>query len=273
MIPKIIHYCWFGKGIMPKSQRDCIKGWKKLMPDYTFMRWDENTFDVDKYPLSYYACQVKRYALAADLCRLNVMAEYGGIYLDTDVQLFKRFDDFLDCKFFSAIELYNEFDKEKVSELFLNEDGTPKDPGKDVPYLEILTSTMGCVPNQEMIVRLRDYYNGLDATPDSAFNFHQWLNYDRLVARYCAEYGFRFKDETQYFGDEMVVYGTGLFGYKYSPNENYLVSYHHNAATWRNKEEIPRDEYIRARFDKIGLQPLYDWCKRLKKRIRCVLKG
>ena len=45
MIPKIIHYCWFGKGLMPQSQRDCIKGWEKLMPDYQIIRWDENNFD------------------------------------------------------------------------------------------------------------------------------------------------------------------------------------------------------------------------------------
>ena len=45
MIPKIIHYCWFGKGLMPQSQKKCIEGWKKLMPDYTIMRWDESTFD------------------------------------------------------------------------------------------------------------------------------------------------------------------------------------------------------------------------------------
>ena len=49
MIPKIIHYCWFGKGVMPKSQRDCIKGWKKLMPDYQIMRWDESNFDYNQY--------------------------------------------------------------------------------------------------------------------------------------------------------------------------------------------------------------------------------
>ena len=51
MIPKIIHYCWFGKGLMPKSQRDCIKNWKKLMPDYQIMRWDESNFDYNQYKL------------------------------------------------------------------------------------------------------------------------------------------------------------------------------------------------------------------------------
>ena len=65
MIPKIIHYCWFGKGLMPKSQQDCIKGWKKLMPDYKIMRWDEETFDYNRYSASKHAYNVKRYVLVS----------------------------------------------------------------------------------------------------------------------------------------------------------------------------------------------------------------
>ena len=105
MIPKIIHYCWFGKGLMPQSQKNCIKGWQRLMLDYKIMRWDESTFDLGKHPLAQCACNAKRYALASDVCRYNVLAEYGGIYLDTDVELFQRLDKYLDCNFFSAIEL------------------------------------------------------------------------------------------------------------------------------------------------------------------------
>lgn len=256
---------------MPKSQIDCIKGWKKLMPDYTFMRWDESTFDVNQYPLSKQACQVKKFALAADLCRLNVLSEYGGVYLDTDVELYKRLDDFLNCKFFSAVELYDEFEKEKIQAKFLNEDGTPKDPDADVPHMEILTSTMGCVPNQPMIVSLRDYYNGLDVTPEQALDFHQWLNYDRLVARHCAKYGFRYKDETQHFGDGMVVYGTGLFGHALCPNPFHEISYHYNAASWGDISTKTPYEIWSVRFDKWGLLPVYKAYKSLKKKVKRLL--
>ena len=109
MIPKIIHYCWFGKGLMTQSQKKCIEGWKKLMPDYAIMRWDESSFDLERFPLAKYACEVKKYALASDVCRYNVLSKYGGIYLDTDVDVFERFDKLLDCNFFTAIELYHEF--------------------------------------------------------------------------------------------------------------------------------------------------------------------
>lgn len=237
------------------------------MPDYTFMRWDEDSFDVNLYSLSKCACQVKKYALAADLCRLNVLAEYGGVYLDTDVELFNRFDDYLNCNFFSAVELYDEFEKENIREKYLNVDGTPKDINVDVPHFEILTSTMGCVPNQKMIVELRDYYNSIQTTPEKALDFHQWLNYDRLFARYCAKNGFRFINETQRFGDNMIVYGTGLFGYKYCPDKRFEVSFHHNAATWRNKEDIPRMETIKMQLNKRGLLFLYHWYRNIKRVI------
>ena len=267
MIPKIIHYCWFGKGLMPQSQVRCIERWKKLMPDYTIMRWDESTFDYTKYPAAKYGYETKRFALVSDVCRYNVLAEYGGIYLDTDVELFERFDDYLDCNFFSGIELYNEFFTENIAATMLDKDGNPLVPGTEIPRLEMLTSSMGCVKGHAMICALRDYYNSIDADADYAYNYRKYVNNDRLVAKYCTEYGFRYVDETQYLRDGMVIYGTGTFGYAFSPNPNYKVSYHHNAASWEweNKTRTQKHEVF---FDKLGLLPLYKNYKKLKKNIK-----
>ena len=271
MIPKIIHYCWFGKGLMPKSQKDCIKGWKKLMPDYQIMRWDESNFDYNKYKASKYAYQVKKYALVSDVCRYNVLAEYGGIYLDTDVEVFQRFDRFLDCNFFSAIEFFKvQFEQEGKEQV--DSEGNPLIPGTEIPNFEMLTSTLACVPQQEMIVALRDFYNAIDADAEYAFNYRNYVDNDRLVAKYAAQRGFRYVDQTQHFGDGMVVYGTGIFGYKSSPTDQFEVSYHHNAATWRSKDEIPHNERLRFAFDKVGLLPLYNRYKRCKKSLKNVLK-
>lgn len=265
MIPKIIHYCWFGKGLMPKSQKDCIKGWQKLMPDYKIMRWDEATFDLEKHPLAKYACKVKKYALASDVCRYNVLSEYGGIYLDTDVEVFKRFDEFLCYNFFSGIELYDEFYSEKIAESFLYPDGTAKDPTKDVPHLEILTSSMGCCPNHEMIRDIRNYYNSLPASEEYALNYRQYVNNDRLVARYLTKYGFRYMDEEQLFGDNMLVKKTGVFGHAFCPNHTHEFSYHYNATTWES-EKWTKGQKRRYLLDKIGLLGLYEM-------IRNALKG
>lgn len=272
MIPKIIHYCWFGKGLMPKSQKDCIKGWQKLMPDYKIMRWDESSFDLNKHPLAKYACEVRKFALASDVCRYNVLTEYGGIYLDTDVEVFRRFDDFLHYNFFSGIELYNEFKTEHIEDIYLNPDGTAKDPSNDVPRLEILTSSMGCCPGHEMIRDIRDYYESMPASAEYALNYRQYVNNDRLVARYLSRYGFRYKDVTQEFGDGMVVFGTGVFGHAFCPNSTYTVSYHHNAATWE-QERWTRTQKVGFFFDKLGLLPVYKKYKALKKKIKKRLRS
>lgn len=272
MIPKIIHYCWFGKGLMPQSQKNCIKEWQRLMPDYTVMRWDESTFDLSKHPLAQCACNAKRYALASDVCRYNVLAKHGGIYLDTDVELFQRLDKYLDCNFFSAIELYREFESEHIAEQYLNADGTAKDPSQDVPHLEVLTSTMGCAPGNPMIVSLRDYYNALPASDDWAFNYRQHVNNDRLVARYASRYGFRYKDETQHLRDNMVIYGTGTFGHAFCANPGFSVSYHHNASTWE-QERWSRSQRQAFFFDKIGLLPLFRKYEALKKTVKKLVRG
>lgn len=266
MIPKIIHYCWFGKGLMPQSQQKCIETWRKLMPDYKIMRWDESTFDYQRYAASRCAYKVKKYALVSDVCRYNVLAEYGGIYLDTDVEVFQRFDDYLDANFFSAIELYYEFYAQNSATL-LDENGSPKVPGTEVPHLEMLTSTMGCEPGCEMICRLRDFYNAIDADDDYALHYRDHVNNDRLVAKYAAEYGFRYVDETQHLRNNMVVYGTGIFGHAFCPNENFKVSYHHNAASWE-WEKKTHTQKMEVRFDKLGLLPLYKVYKNLKRKVK-----
>ena len=272
MIPKIIHYCWFGKGLMPQSQKKCIEGWKKLMPDYTIMRWDESTFDYTQFKASKYAYEVKKYALVSDVCRYNVLTQYGGIYLDTDVEVFQRFDRFLDCNFFSGIELYREFETEDIAARYLNADGTPLVPDTDVPRLEILTSSMACNEGNEMIKAIRDYYNGIDADADWALHYRDHVNNDRLVARYLTHYGFRYKNETQHLDGGMVVYGTGLFGYAVCPDERFEVSYHHNAATWES-EKWTRTQKMSFFFDKIGLLPVYQGYKKIKKKIRKLILG
>ena len=271
MIPKIIHYCWFGKGLMPQSQKHCIRGWQKLMPDYQIMRWDESTFDLTQHPLAQCACNAKRYALASDICRYNVLAQYGGIYLDTDVELFQRLDRFLDADFFSAIERYREFETEHIAEQYLNPDGTAKDPTRDVPRLEILTSTMGCVPGNALVVALRDYYNALPASDDYAYHYREHVNNDRLVARFATHYGFRYLDQTQHLQGNMVVYGTGLFGHAFCTNPDFSVSYHHNASTWE-QERWTRTQRHAFFFDKLGLLPLYKRYKSCKKRVKHLLK-
>lgn len=141
MIPKIIHYCWFGRGEKPDLALRCIESWRKYCPDYEFIEWNEDTFDVTKNRYVREAYESRKYAFVTDYVRLYAMYTYGGIYMDTDVMVCKPLDDFLSHKAVSGFEnqtqiptgimacekgfwLFNEFLKYYDTAKFIREDGT-----------------------------------------------------------------------------------------------------------------------------------------------------
>ncbi len=103
MIPKIIHYCWFGPKPYSRTVRRCMETWHKVMPDYEFMLWNESNSPMEHpYVASAYAAG--KYAFVADYVRFWALHQYGGIYLDTDMYVIRRFDDLLENDFFTAYE-------------------------------------------------------------------------------------------------------------------------------------------------------------------------
>ena len=92
-IPKVIHYCWFGKGKMPKLAKKCIKSWKKYCPDYEFFLHTEDNFDLTQNRYMREAYEAGKWAFVSDYARLKIIYDNGGIYLDTDVELIKPVDD------------------------------------------------------------------------------------------------------------------------------------------------------------------------------------
>lgn len=93
MIPKIIHYCWFGRNDKPKSVLKCIESWKRICPDYEIIEWNEDNFDVFQTPYLSFCYKEKKWPFLSDLVRLMIIYNYGGIYFDTDVELLKRPDE------------------------------------------------------------------------------------------------------------------------------------------------------------------------------------
>ena len=110
MIPKIIHYCWFGTGKMNELHKKCIDSWKSKLSDYEFVLWDESKFDVESCMYTREAYKAKKYAYVSDYVRLYALKTYGGIYLDTDVMVLKSFNPLLNLNGFVCYE--NE--KEKI---------------------------------------------------------------------------------------------------------------------------------------------------------------
>lgn len=95
MIPKKIHYCWFGGNPKPQLVLDCMESWKKFCPDYEIIEWNESNYDVNFCENSRYAYEAKKWAFVSDIARIKIIYEQGGIYLDTDVLLKNSLDDLL----------------------------------------------------------------------------------------------------------------------------------------------------------------------------------
>ena len=138
-IPKIIHYCWLSNEPYPVLVENCINSWKEKLPDYKLMLWDKNRFDVFSVPWVNQACKVKKWAFAADYIRLYALYNYGGIYLDSDVEVLKSFDDLLDRPYF--------FGKEHTPDRI------------DASHI-IEAGTFGAEPHHPLIKKCLDYYDG-----------------------------------------------------------------------------------------------------------------
>lgn len=95
MIPKVIHYCWFGGNPLPKSAQKCIASWRKYLPDYEIKEWNESNFDVNIIPYTAEAYKAKKYAFVSDYARFWILYKYGGLYFDTDVEVIKNMDNII----------------------------------------------------------------------------------------------------------------------------------------------------------------------------------
>lgn len=95
MIPKKIHYCWFGRNPLPPLALKCIESWKRYLPDYEIKEWNEDNFDVNMIPYTKEAYEAKKYAFVSDYARYWILYQYGGLYFDTDVEIIKNMDDII----------------------------------------------------------------------------------------------------------------------------------------------------------------------------------
>ena len=95
MIPRVIHYCWFGGKPLPPLAEKCIESWRKFLPDYKIVCWDESNFDVEAHPYTRDAYKAGLYAFVSDFARFKILYENGGVYFDTDVEVIASIDDII----------------------------------------------------------------------------------------------------------------------------------------------------------------------------------
>jgi len=238
------------------------------MPDYEIIRWDESNFDVNMCSFSKWTYGQKIFSPVSDVCRYYALRKYGGVYMDTDVEVYKRFDDFLNTDFFSALEFYPEFYKDGY-ELLDPLTNLPKVAGTEIPNLEMLTSTMGCVAGNCIIQDCLDFYLNIEVDAQVASDFRDFVNNDTLVARIATKYGFRYIDEKQYLSNNMIIYPTGIFGHAFCINPEYSVSYHYNAASWERKTNKQERMLL---LDKLHLLKFYKAIRAFKNKIQSSFK-
>ena len=104
MIPKIIHYCWFGGNPLPKDAQECLSSWKKYLPDYEIKVWNESNFDVNCCPYVKGAYEQRKFAFVSDYARFWVLYKEGGLYFDTDVEVIRNVDHIIAAGNFMGIE-------------------------------------------------------------------------------------------------------------------------------------------------------------------------
>lgn len=104
MIPKVIHYCWFGRNPLPKSARKCIASWRRFFPDYEIREWNEDNFDVTMNRYIREAYEMRKFAFVSDFARFYILFHYGGLYFDTDVKVIRRMDDIVERGAFMGME-------------------------------------------------------------------------------------------------------------------------------------------------------------------------
>ena len=104
MIPRIIHYCWFGGKPLPEDAVNCISSWRKYCPDYKIIEWNESNTDINACEYAKEASEAKKWAFLSDYVRLVALVKIGGIYMDTDVEVIKPLDEYLELRAFSGFE-------------------------------------------------------------------------------------------------------------------------------------------------------------------------
>ena len=158
MIPRIIHYCWFGRGTMPELAVKCIESWHKYMPDYEYKLWNEDIFDIDSNQYVKEAYESGKYAFVTDYVRLFALYQEGGIYMDTDVEVLKPYDDLMDLTGFIGFE------------------GTK--------YSPVGTGTMACLPGSEWALEQMKAYEGIHFINEDG-SYDLMTNPTRITARMC----------------------------------------------------------------------------------------
>jgi hypothetical protein len=202
-IPKIIHYCWFGGQPKPAKIKYCIDSWKVNLSDYDIIEWNESNFDFEAHEFTRVAYAHKRWAHLSDFFRMWVLSNYGGVYLDADVEVLKSFNQFLKLPAFTGFENFN-------------------------AIISPITAVVGSEPQNPIINRFLRYYDNIKHILDE-LEKPNTLFISNLMQN---EYGIKLIDVEQSVQGQYYIFPSTYFCNR-SPQS---FSVHHFSGSWLPKK-------------------------------------
>lgn len=211
MIPKIIHYCWFGRNEKPEKIKKCIESWKIHLSDYQIIEWNEDNFDYNLLTYTKDAYNAKKYAFVSDVARVKALYEMGGIYLDTDVMVYQNFDSILKHNCVLGFEMSN----------------------------YIATSFMACVPKHYLMKDFYKLYLDLQFYDENG-NIISGTNVSKLT-NMLADKGLIKNNKLQQI-DDITIYPTDYFSpynyaWEYSSKNDKTICEHMFYVSWMSKRQ------------------------------------
>jgi len=233
MIPKIIHYTWFSKDPYPTIVQQCISTWQKYMPDYQFILWDAERIKEISSQWVEECLREKKYAYAADYVRLYAIYNYGGIYLDTDFEVFQSFDNLLTSACFIG--------RESVPYVLLE---------RQVNVL-LTSHCFGAEVGHPFIKICLDYYEGRHFIGCSSTSIPQHLRLNMLMMPYIQSEiakGFGYNaslkcDKLQLLDNGLTIYPSEYFGMLNGKPMSHTFGHHHAAGSWRENKWTDTTNY------------------------------
>ena len=206
-IPEVIHYCWFGDNAKSELAKKCIESWKKYLPDYEIREWNNNDLLLIKNRYVQEAIKYKQWAFVSDFFRLYALYNYGGIYLDTDEEVFKSFDDFLNLDFFIGFEEYNK-------------------------NINLLMSVIGAKPNNILIKEFLNLYENISLINED--NEIDYTTINKRIENYLCKISklkrpFN-KNEQFVLKENSIIFPINYFC-TYNPNITISI-HHYSESSW-----------------------------------------
>lgn len=233
MIEHNIHYCWFGGNPLSDELKSYVEGWRELYPDYNFYCWNEDTFDINEsIPFVKEAYKAKKFAFVADYVRMWALYKYGGIYMDTDIKLLRRFDELMYHRFFTAMEYHEDNVRILNIKDKLTNDGFKKNTNEIIYDICIESSFFAAEKKHPFIKDCLDYYN------NKHFILEDGSYYDKIIvpvimALEAEKYGFRYVNDFQNLKEGMYLMPDEYFTHPSKQTSN-TIGLHMVKNSWKS---------------------------------------